>query len=190
MCCVLQANRTTYFYETKKKQDEFVLTIAIVLFCSSRNNYGICKIKKKLVAMDMTALRGRIRRIMKQEGLVSNYTKVQFRSRKDTCDESGIINIVDRKFNGQSYRNVVVSDLIYVRVGAGWNYIRVFVEPFNHDIIGYSAGKNKTSALVKRAFQSIKENKKRFVSFILIVGMSSKIRLSKRDWKDLKSSVH
>lgn len=112
MCRVLQVNRSTYYYEAKKKQ----------------------------------------------EGLVSNYTKAQFKPQKDTCNESGTANIVDRKFNGQPYRNVVVSDLTYIRVGAGWNYICVLVDLFNREIIGYSVGKNKTSALVKQAFQSVKGN--------------------------------
>ena len=159
MCLVLQVNRSTYYYEAKKKQDESALTAAIVdIFRSSRNNYGTRKIKKKLASMDMTASRRRIGRIMKQEGLISNYTKAQFKPQKDTCNESGTANIVDRKFNGQPYRNVVVSDLNYIRVGAGWNYICVLVDLFDREIIGYSVGKNKTSALVKQAFQSVKGN--------------------------------
>lgn len=159
MCLVLQVNRSTYYYEAKKKQDESALTAAIVdIFRSSRNNYGTRKIKKKLASMDMTASRRRIGRIMKQEGLISNYTKAQFKPQKDTCNESGTANIVDPKFNGQPYRNVVVSDLNYIRVGAGWNYICVLVDLFDREIIGYSVGKNKTSALVKQAFQSVKGN--------------------------------
>lgn len=159
MCRVLQVNRSTYYYEAKKKQDESALTAAIVdIFRSSHNNYGTRKIKKKLASMDMTASRRQIGRIMKQEGLVSNYTKAQFKPQKDTCNESGTANIVDRKFNGQPYRNVVVSDLTYIRVGAGWNYICVLVDLFDREIIGYSVGKNKTSALVKQAFQSVKGN--------------------------------
>ena len=159
MCHVPQVNRSAYYYEAKKKQDESALTAAIVdIFRSSRNNYGTRKIKKKLASMDMTASRRRIGRIMKQEGLVSNYTKAQFKPQKDTCNESGTANIVDRKFNGQPYRNIVVSDLTYIRVGAGWNYICVLVDLFDREIIGYSVGKNKTSALVKQAFQSVKGN--------------------------------
>jgi transposase InsO family protein len=37
-----------------------------------------------------------------------------------------------------------------------WNYICVLIDLFNREIIGFSAGKNKDAALVKRAFQSIK----------------------------------
>jgi len=37
-----------------------------------------------------------------------------------------------------------------------WNYICVLVDLFNIEIIGYSAGRNKTADLVKQAIQSVK----------------------------------
>lgn len=101
MCRVLQVNRSTYYYESKKKRDESAITIVIVdIFRSSRNNYETRKIKNNLAAMDMTASHRWIGRILKQEGMFSNYTKAQFLSQKDICNESGM-QIVDRKFNGR-----------------------------------------------------------------------------------------
>ena len=161
MCRVLQIPRSTYYYEAKAKKDESELTANIIdIFKTSRNNYGTRKIKSDLKDRNLIASRRRIGRIMKQEGLVSNYTTAQFRPQKDTCNESKIENVVDRQFNQQPYRNIVVSDLTYVRVGMSWNYICVLVDLFNREIIGYSAGRNKTADLVKQAFQSVKENLK------------------------------
>ena len=71
----------------------------------------------------MIASRHRIGRIMKQEGLVSTYTIAQFHPQKDTCKESKATNVVNRQFDEQPYRNVVVSALTYVRVGTNWNYM-------------------------------------------------------------------
>ena len=159
MCEVLQISRSTYYYEVKAKTDETELTTSIVdIFTASRNNYGTRKIKVKLKERNIIASRRRIGRIMKQEGLVSNYTTAQFHPHKDTCNESKIKNIVDRKFSKQPYRNVIVSDLTYVRVGMSWNYICVLIDLFNREIIGYSTGSNKTASLVKQAFQTIKGN--------------------------------
>jgi transposase InsO family protein len=161
MCKVLQIPRSTYYYEAKAKPDETELVAAIVdIFAASRNNYGTRKIKVKLKERNIIVSRRRIGRIMKQEGLVSNYTTAQFRPQKDTCNESKIENIVDRQFNKQPFRNVVVSDLTYVRVGMSWNYICVLIDLFNREIIGYSAGPNKTALLVKQAFQTINGNLK------------------------------
>lgn len=156
MCKVLQVSRSTYYYEAKQKSDESELTASIVdIFKASRNNYGTRKIKQELAKRDLIVSRRRIGRIMKQEGLVSTYTTAQFHPQKDTCNESKIANVVNREFDNQPYRNVVVSDLTYVRVGMNWNYICVLVDLFNREIIGYSAGPHKTANLVKQAFMTV-----------------------------------
>lgn len=156
MCRVLQVNRSTYYYEAKQKADESDLADDIKdIFRASRNNYGTRKIKQELKALGKQISRRRIGRIMKQEGLVSNYTTAQFKPQKDTCNESKVKNIVNREFRKQPYRNVVVSDLTYVRVGNAWNYICVLVDLYNREIIGYSAGANKTANLVRQAFATV-----------------------------------
>ena len=156
MCRVLQVNRSTYYYEAKQKPDESELVSEITeIFQASRNNYGTRKIKKELMDAGKRVSRRRIGRIMKQEGLVSNYTTAQYKPRKDICNESKTGNVLNRQFRGREYRNVVVSDLTYVRVGTQWNYICVLVDLFNREIIGYSAGEHKTAELVKEAFQVV-----------------------------------
>ena len=161
MCKVLKISRSAYYYEARQKPDKSELTTAIIdIFKASRNNYGTRKIKKDLLKINLIASRRRIGRIMKQEGLVSTYTTAQFHPQKDTCNESKIANIVNREFDEQPYRNVVVSDLTYVRVGMKWNYICVLVDLFNREIIGYSAGSYKTAELVKEAFMTVNGNLK------------------------------
>ena len=41
-----------------------------------------------------------------------------------------------------------------------WNCICVLIDFFNREIIGYSAGPNKTALLVKQAFQTVNGNLK------------------------------
>ena len=148
MCRVLQVNRSTYYYEAKQKKDETELISDITeIFKSSRNHYGTRKIKKELSEKGKQVSRRKIGRIMKQEGLVSTYTTAQFKTQKDKCNEAKVENILDRKFDNQQYRNVVVSDLTYVRVGKHWNYICVLIDLFNREIIGYSAENIKLQSL-------------------------------------------
>lgn len=159
MCKVLKLNRSTYYYESTAKKDESYLISRITeIFKSSRNNYGTRKIKSILAKEDLVISRRRIGRIMKQEGLVSNYTIAQFKPHVDKCNESKIANKVNREFNNQPEYNVVVSDLTYVRVGMSWNYICVLIDLFNREIIGYSAGRNKDASLVMRAFSKVETN--------------------------------
>lgn len=159
LCKVLQISRSTYYYEAKEKPDESALAAAIIdIFKASRNNYGTRKIKIKLAKRNYHISRRRIGRIMKQEGLVSNYTVAQYKPHVDKCNESNVANLVSRKFDERSHLNVVVSDLTYVRVGLSWNYICVLIDLFNREIIGFSAGRNKDADLVSKAFASVKSN--------------------------------
>lgn len=95
---------------------------------------------------------------MKEEGLVSSYTVAQYRPHVDKCNESKTENVVKRAFNDQPQSHVVVSDLTYVRVGMSWHYICALVDLFNREIIGYSAGKNKSDGLVVKAFSRVDVN--------------------------------
>lgn len=141
MCRVLQVNRSSYYYEAKQKPNEAELSSEITeIFKASRNNYGTRKIKKELMKTGKQVSRRRIGRMMKQNGLVSNYTTAQFKPNRDTCNESKTENLLNRRFHDREYRDVVISDLTYVRVGKQWNYICVPVDLFNREIIGYSAG--------------------------------------------------
>ena len=99
--------------------------------------------------------RHHIGRIMKEEGLVSSYTVAQFKPFKSKVNEEPVKNIPNRAFNHQAELAVVVSDLTYVRVNGKWNYVCLFVDLFNREIIGHSAGANKTAELVYKALLSI-----------------------------------
>ncbi len=75
MCKVLKISRSTYYYEAKHKFGEGILEENIIdVFKASRNNYGTRKIKVELSKRGYQVSRRRIGRIMKQTGLVSNYT--------------------------------------------------------------------------------------------------------------------
>ena len=64
-------------------------------------------------------------------------------------------DIVNRAFDHQAELAVVVSDLTYVRVNGKWNYVCLFVDFFNREIIGHSVGENQTAELVNKALSSI-----------------------------------
>lgn len=58
----------------------------------------------------------RIGRIMKENGLVSNYTVKQYKIHSNTCNNEKIDNVLDRQFDQEKRMNVMVSDLTYVSV--------------------------------------------------------------------------
>ncbi|MEI3610737.1 IS3 family transposase [Pseudogracilibacillus sp. SO10305] len=167
MCKVLQIPRSTYYYESKERdnQEEELTNLVVQIFKNSRNIYGQRKIKVELEKLGWQISRRRIGRIMKQQGLVSKYTVAQFKPTKSTVNESETSNILNREFKQDKELKVVVSDLTYVRVGHTWHYICLLVDLYNREIIGYSAGPHKTAALVQRAFASVPYNLNRLELF-------------------------
>jgi putative transposase len=166
LCKVLQVPRSTFYYEASEKRSEDDITTAIVeIFHNSRQNYGTRKIKVELKKLGHQVSRRRIGRIMKEQGLVSAYTVAQYKPHSSKCNESDRKNELNREFDQEEELAVVVSDLTYVRVNQKWHYICVFVDLFNREIIGFSAGPNKNAALVYRAFASIQKDLRKIEYF-------------------------
>jgi len=165
MCDVLQIPRSSYYYHLKIREDderqaqEADLQEAIyVIFKQSRDNYGTRKIKKELEKQNKIVSRRRISRIMKHLGLVSNYTVAYLKPQKNRSNEAPVANVLNREFEQEKALSVLVSDLTYVRVGKKWHYVCLFVDLFNREIVGASAGPNKDAVLVYKALSSIKGN--------------------------------
>lgn len=100
MCGILKISRSTYYYECKEKTDEHELVQSIKeIFRLNHNNYGTRKIKVELAKEGKIVSRRRIGRIMKQEGLVSNYTVAQFKPYVQKCNEDKSENVLNRDFH-------------------------------------------------------------------------------------------
>ena len=165
MCDVLQIPRSSYYYRLKQREDDErqaeeadLQECIYVIFKQSRNNYGTRKIKKELEKQEKIVSRRRIGRFMEQLGLVSNYTVAYFKPQKNRSNEAQIANILNREFQQEKELCVLVSDLTYVRVGKKWHYVCLFVDLYNREIVGASAGPNKDANLVYKALSSIKGN--------------------------------
>ena len=156
MCKALKVSRALVYYQRKNKRKDKKLEEEIIrIFKKSRNNYGSRKIKVELKKIGYQVSLRKIRTLMKLNGLVSNYTIKQFKIHKSVCNEEKVENILNREFNRQKQLDVVVSDLTYVNVAGKWTYICLILDLWNREIVGYAAGKNKTSELVYKAFSKI-----------------------------------
>ena len=92
MCKLLNISRSSLYYAKNKpakkyNAEEEKLTQHIKeIFKNSRNNQGSRKIKVELKKKGIIASKRRIRRIMKENGLVSTYTVKQYKVHKQTCN--------------------------------------------------------------------------------------------------------
>jgi len=157
MCKFLNISKSLIYYQPKAKQEEQkLIDLIIKIFKSSRKNYGARKIKVELAKHGYQISKRKIRCIMDEAGLVSNYTIKQYKDYKEACNNDDIPNVINRQFNNRKRLEVIISDLTYVRVAGKWCYVCLILDLFNREIIGYSASSHKDATLVSKAFQSIK----------------------------------
>ena len=151
MCKVLKISRSSYYaYEEKARAKDKLSEITVKMFNENQHVYGTRKLKVELAKQGLRVSRRRIARIMRQNGLVSAYTIKKYKPQKDSVNEEEKPNIVDRQFDGKAQFEVIVSDLTYVRVGNEWNYICILLDLHNREIVGYSCGRHRCAAGLRR----------------------------------------
>lgn len=158
MCKLLGISRANvYKYkrptENRDSEEKHIKRI----FRDNRQAYGTRRIKAACGKEGIVISRRRIARIMRDNGLVSVYTRAQFKVHKQVCNDSLVGNNLNRQFDIKNLLDTIVSDLTYVRVDGKWHYICNIIDLHNREIIGYSCGKHKTANLVHTAFAIIKE---------------------------------
>lgn len=158
-CEILGVPRSTYYSmrgrAEKPKQPDPLTPEVVLAYEANRRAYGARKIKAALERRGFCASRRRIGRIMRENGLVSAYSKAKFKAHADKPNEAELPNIVAREFDGRAPRTHIVSDLTYVRVGSKWNCVCLLVDLYNREIVGHAAGERKDASLVKSAFATV-----------------------------------
>ncbi|HCZ5907681.1 TPA: IS3 family transposase [Staphylococcus aureus] len=173
---VLKILRSTYYDSIKRKDnkitkdDSNVERAVINIFNANRKVFATRRIKNHLNDKGHTVSRRKIGRIMKKYNLVSVYTKAKYKNHPKETNEKLIKNHLNRAFNREQPMETLVSDLTYVKVAGTWHYICLFIDLFNREIVGYSAGKNKDANLVSKAISRINHNLEQIKLFHTDIG--------------------
>ena len=167
MCKVLKIARSTFYYETevsakiaqeKADEEQGLKEKILTIFNQNRYVYGTRKIKDELKKTGLTVSRRRIGRLMAELAIQSKYAQPSYKPMTSAPNEESYRNVLNREFKVEEEFSVLVSDLTYVKVGKNWNYICFLIDLYNREIVGYSVGERKDSALVQRAFKSVKRD--------------------------------
>lgn len=149
MCDLLEISKATFYRSHVAKKDrkakqKTITEPVIKLFNENRQSYGWRRIKVGLLKQrGIDASRSLIRRIMKDNFLISTYQEKNFKASKSKKVEHQINNVLNREFNDREAYEYVVSDLTYVRVNNAWNYVCLITDLSNREIIGWSVGQIK-----------------------------------------------
>ena len=118
--------------------------------------YGAPKMKMKLEKRGIVASRRRISRIMRENSLVSAYSRKKYRPAGSKPNEAAPPNLLDRRFDGHAPRTHIVSDPTYVRAGRKRGHVCLLADLHNREIVGHSVGDRRDSDPVKAAFATVR----------------------------------
>ena len=145
MCSCMKVSKNSYYTwlrvgKNKKQKESIVLlkSRVIAIFNSSKQVYGSLRIQKSLEREGIVYSRAYIALIMKELGLRSVLSK---RFKICTTDSNHLFpfakNVLNRDFTSTRLGEKWVSDITYIRVGNGWNYLTTILDLADRKIVSW-----------------------------------------------------
>lgn len=157
MCVTLEVGKTSYYdwriaKPSQRKVEERGLVQQIKsIFMESKARYGSRRIRKALIHPGLQISRRRVKKLMKQAGLVCK-TKRKFRITTDSRHNLAISpNVLQREFHAAKPDQKYVGDITYIRTEEGWLYLAVVIDLYSRKVVGWSMQNHMRTSLVNDA---------------------------------------
>lgn len=173
MCDAFEISRSGFYSwlerppSQRAKEDQTVLLPAIrSAYNDSRQTYGCTRIGDVLRDKGMATSNRRIRRMMRQDRMVSKHTR-RFRCTTHRGpDTSKIPDLVQRDFNASAPNRVWVGDITEFESEQGKLYLAFILDLYSRYIVGWSLSKDNTATLVITALSRAYEKRQPPKGFI------------------------
>lgn len=157
LCRVMGVKKSSY-YDWKSQGakiigvEEFKLHQRLkAIFKESRESAGSRRLVKRLQAEGYCIGRYRVRRLMKQLGLVVK-TKRKYRVTTDSKHNHPVAdNELNRAFNPDQANQVWTADITYIWTQEGWLYLAVVMDLCSRRVVGWRLDRQMSQSLVIRA---------------------------------------
>jgi len=134
----------------RKRQDATLLEQIQVIFARRGGTYGSPRIHRALAAAGVRVSRRRVGRLLREAGLRARALTLYRRMPGPHGFFTSIPNRqLDRLATGPD--QVLVGDITYLKVAAGWQYLAVVMDRYSRRIIGWSLGAAKDARLTLAA---------------------------------------
>jgi transposase InsO family protein len=102
----------------------------------------------ELANRGVTVGRFKIRRLMRQAGLKPVWKRKFVHTTDSKHDLPIAANVLGRRFNPAAPNMAYVSDITYIRTGAGWLYLAVVIDLFSRKVVGWAMAPSMPAKLV------------------------------------------
>lgn len=126
---------------------------------NSRDTYGSPRVTKQLKGEGVTVSKRRVERLMRENGIKSNVANL-YRKRHGL---QGFLASVTNQIRGREVTGpdqIWRGDITYLKVNGQWRYMATIMDDYSRKIIGWSIGKEKTTALTRKVLMQAMRRRK------------------------------
>jgi len=167
MCRVFRvSNSGFYYWLNHPKGKRHVESISLLkeisdIYSESKKVYGSPRIAAKLAKKGIRASRPRVARIMRKAGIQSIIRKKWVKTTDSDHAHPVVENVLNRDFSAVRPGEKWVSDLTYIRTGAGWVYLTTVIDLSDRKVVGWSLSDNmEAKNTTVSAFRMAKANRR------------------------------
>jgi transposase InsO family protein len=150
-CRVLGVSRSG-FYEAKERAARPAFCKASVhvraAFMGSGQSYGSRRVVTALVHSGVAIGRYKVRRSMRHANLKPVWKRKFVHTTDSKHDLPVAPNVLARQFNPAAPNVAYVSDITYIRTGAGWLYLAIVLDLFSRKVVGWAMAPSMPAGLV------------------------------------------
>lgn len=167
MCEFLKISRSYYYKLVKLRlaiknklidEEDSRIDERIIAINTTNKHYGSRKISALLRREGINLTHYKVLKRMKKLGISSLYNvRKRFKPYGNNNSEATVklANLVDQQFSPQKEREVITSDLTYIKFKNKFLYICFVIDLYNREIITYSTGEKHDAELVISALNNI-----------------------------------
>jgi putative transposase len=150
-CRVLSVSRSGY-YEAQRRSAKPVLCKASVhlkaAFMDSQQSYGSRRLVTAMANRGIEIGRYKVRSLMKKAALKPVWKRKFVHTTDSKHDLPIAANVLDRQFNPVAPNLAYVSDITYIRTGAGWLYLAIVLDLYARKVVGWAMAPSMPAELV------------------------------------------
>jgi transposase InsO family protein len=157
ICESLQVPRSSYYHAAapteSERSDAQVSRAIITIFHHHQRRYGYRRIWKQLAADGITCAPDRVRRLMREQGLIAIQPKTYVPQTSDGRADLPSPNLLlDQPLPSQPNK-VWAGDITFIPCGQKWLYLAVVIDLCSRRIVGWALADHLRSDLVVKAMK-------------------------------------
>jgi putative transposase len=157
VCEVLQVPRSSYYHAAEPTQshqkDAELAKLISTIFHHHRRRYGYRRILKELEAQGHVCAACRVRRLMREQGLVALQPKSFTPKTSDGRADAPSPNLILDQPLPAEPNKVWAGDITYIPMGDTWIYLAVVIDLCSRRIVGWALADHMRSSLVEDAMK-------------------------------------